>query len=59
MNVVFVSPHFPPNFYKFCVALRRAGANVFGIAEAPYDALLPELRRVPDRVLPGPQPAGL
>ena len=43
MNVVFVSPHFPPNFYKFCVALRRAGANVFGIAEAPYDALLPEL----------------
>ena len=55
MNVVMVSPHFPPNFYQFCAALRRAGANVFGIADAPYDELRPELQaalteyyRVPD-----------
>ncbi len=44
MNVVMLSPHFPPNFYNFCVALRRAGANVFGIADASYDELRPELR---------------
>ncbi len=44
MNVVFLSPHFPSNFYHFCVALRRAGAAVFGIADAPYEALRPELR---------------
>jgi hypothetical protein len=44
MNVVCVSPHFPPNFYNFCVALRRTGANVLAIAEAPYDELRPELR---------------
>jgi hypothetical protein len=44
MNIVMVSPHFPPNFYQFCVALRRNGAAVFGLADAPYDELRPELR---------------
>ena len=44
MNVVFVSPHFPPNYYNFCVALRRAGANVLAIADTPYDSLRYELR---------------
>jgi hypothetical protein len=44
MNFVFLSPHFPPNFYRFCVELRRAGASVFGIADASFDALRPELR---------------
>ena len=44
MNIVMVSPHFPPNFYNFCVALRRAGADVFGIADAPYEELRDELR---------------
>ena len=44
MNVVFLSPHFPPNWYHFVVALRRAGANVLGIADAPYQELRPELR---------------
>jgi len=55
MNVLMVSPHFPPNFYQFSAALRRAGANVFGIADAPYDELRLELQaalteyyRVPD-----------
>jgi hypothetical protein len=44
MNFVFLSPHFPPNFYRFCVELRRAGATVLGIADAPFDELRPELR---------------
>lgn len=44
MNVVFLSPHFPPNWYHFVVALRRAGATVLGIGDAPYDELRPELR---------------
>src|ERR671919_564928 len=44
MNVVFLSPHFPPSYYLFCVQLRRLGANVLGIAEEHYDHLRPELR---------------
>jgi hypothetical protein len=44
MNVVFLSPHFPPNWYMFSVRLRDAGANVLGIADAPHEALRPELR---------------
>jgi hypothetical protein len=44
MNVVFLSPHFPPNWFNFCVRLREAGANVLGIADVPYDQLRPELR---------------
>jgi len=55
VNVVFLSPHFPPNFYRFCVRLRETGATVLGIADEPYDRLRPELKealteyyRVPD-----------
>jgi hypothetical protein len=44
VNVVFLSPHFPLNFYRFCVRLREAGANALGIADEPYDRLRPELR---------------
>lgn len=44
MNVVFLSPHFPPNFYHFCVHLRRLGANVLGLADEPFDNLRPELK---------------
>jgi hypothetical protein len=44
MNVVVVSPHFPPNYYNFCAALRRTGANVLGIADTAYDSLRYELR---------------
>lgn len=44
MNVVFLSPHFPPNWFNFCVRLRDAGANVLGIADAPYEDLRQELR---------------
>lgn len=44
MNVVLLSPHFPPNFYQFAAALRQAGATVLGIGDMPYDALAPTLR---------------
>ncbi len=44
MNLVFVSPHFPPNWFRFCVELRRLGVNVLGLADAPYERLRPELR---------------
>ncbi len=44
MNFVFVSPHFPSHYWRFCQALRRCGATVLGIADTPREALLPELR---------------
>ncbi len=55
MNVVFLSPHFPPTLYLFCLRLRELGATVLGVADAAYDSLRPDLRdalteyyRVPD-----------
>jgi hypothetical protein len=44
MNFVYLSPHFPPNYYLFCVHLRRLGADVLGLADPPFDSLRPELR---------------
>lgn len=44
MNFVYLSPHFPPNYYQFCIHLRRNGANVLGIGDEAYDNLRPELR---------------
>ncbi len=44
MNHVYLSPHFPPNYHNFCVHLRRLGVNVLGIADEPYEWLLPELK---------------
>ena len=44
MNVVFLSPHFPPNMWLYVRRLREAGANVLGIADAAYDGLRHELR---------------
>jgi hypothetical protein len=44
MNIIFLSPHFPPNYYRFCVHLRQLGANVLGIADASWEELRPELR---------------
>lgn len=39
MNFVFFSPHFPANGADFCDRLKKAGATVLGIGDAPYDAL--------------------
>lgn len=44
MNVIFLSPHFPPQFYHFCASLRALGANVLGIGDCPYDGLSEECR---------------
>lgn len=55
MNFVYLSPHFPPNYYLFCKNLKDLGITVLGLADEPYDLLRPELRmalteyfRVPD-----------
>jgi biotin carboxylase len=39
MNIIFLSPHFPPNYHLFCLHLRRLGHNVLGIGDAAYDQL--------------------
>lgn len=44
LNFVFISPHFPTNYYLFCRALKNNGANVLGIADTPYDNLSWELK---------------
>ncbi len=44
MNVVLLSPHFPPNYYHFAAALQSLGVSVLGLGDAPYHELRPELR---------------
>ncbi len=44
MNVVFISPNFPKNYWKFCKELKNNGVNVFGIGDEPYDDLSWELK---------------
>ncbi|MFW9930996.1 MAG: acetyl-CoA carboxylase biotin carboxylase subunit family protein, partial [Candidatus Thorarchaeota archaeon] len=44
MNYVFLSPHFPPNWFNFCVRLKESGFNVLGLGDEPYDSLRAELR---------------
>lgn len=44
MNFIFISPNFPQKYWQFCAALKKNGVNVFGIADAPYDELVPELK---------------
>lgn len=44
MNFVYLSPHFPPNYFQFCVHLHNLGATVLGLADEPYENLRPELK---------------
>lgn len=44
MNFVYLSPHFPPNYYLFCTRLSDLGVDVLGLADEPYDLLRPELK---------------
>lgn len=44
MNFIYLSPHFPPNYYLFCVHLQRLGVNVFGLADEPYELLKQDLK---------------
>jgi hypothetical protein len=43
VNVLFVSPAFPPNAYLFCTALAARGIRVLGIGDEPPERLRPEL----------------
>ncbi len=45
MNFIYLSPHFPPNYYQFCVNLHQLGVNVLGLADEPYDLLRAELKQ--------------
>jgi biotin carboxylase len=44
MNIVYLSPHFPHHYHRFCRRLKQAGANVLGIGDAQYDHLDFEVR---------------
>ncbi len=44
MNVLYLSPNFPPNYYPFPVRLREAGAKVVAIGWESYERLRPELK---------------
>lgn len=44
MNFIYLSPHFPPNYYQFCVNLNHLGVTVLGLADEPYDLLNPALK---------------
>lgn len=44
MNIVFLSPHFPPNFYHFCSSLKELGVRVLGLGSESYEHLCPELK---------------
>src|SRR4051794_14119557 len=44
MNFVFISPHFPPQYFHFAQALRERGVNVLAIGDAPFESLRHELR---------------
>ncbi|MBQ3338270.1 MAG: hypothetical protein IJG82_01515, partial [Atopobiaceae bacterium] len=43
MNVVFISPQFPENYWMWCDRLRNNGATVLGVGDTPYDNLAPEV----------------
>ena len=44
MNIVFLSPHFPPHYFRFCQNMKETGANVLGIGNEPYDTLSQNVR---------------
>lgn len=45
MNIIYLSPSFPPNFQAFCQGLANCGINVLGIGEDHYDNLSENLKR--------------
>ncbi|MBI4422961.1 MAG: carboxylate--amine ligase [Elusimicrobia bacterium] len=45
MNILYLSPHFPPNYYPFPIHLREFGANVVGLGWGAREELRPELAR--------------
>ncbi len=45
-NVVFISPNFPEQYWRFCEGLKNNGCNVLGVGDCPYENLQPELKNV-------------
>ena len=45
MNLVFISPHFPDQYWHFCAGAKADGVNVLAIADTPYDQLSWELKQ--------------
>ena len=45
MNLVFISPHFPDQYWHFCAGAKANGVNVLAIADTPYDQLSWELKQ--------------
>ena len=45
MNVLVLSPAFPPNVYLFCVALAARGHTVLGVGDSPQHDVRDELSR--------------
>jgi biotin carboxylase len=45
MRVVFLAPTFPPEMIQYTRGLVEVGAEVYGVADTPKEALSPELRR--------------
>lgn len=43
MNLIYLSPHFPPNFCDFVISLANRGVKVFGIGDEDYHHLPPAL----------------
>lgn len=43
-NFVFISPHFPETYYRFCKALKERGFCVLGIGDEYYDNLTNEMK---------------
>lgn len=44
MNFIFISPHFPKHYWKFCDRLHKNGVNVLGIGDTPFENLHDELK---------------
>lgn len=44
MNYVYLSPHFPTNYYPFVIQLRKAGVNVFGVGDTAFEDLSDPLK---------------
>lgn len=43
-NFIFISPHFPSNYWRFCAELKRNGFNVLGIGDCVWGNLASELK---------------
>ena len=43
-NLIFISPNFPTNYWKFCRELKNNGIRVMGIGDQPYEEMTQKLK---------------